>query len=147
MELRDSAATGGRRADPARRHPAPSGYGLSPRPGRVRPWHPARPSPTLSASLQPHPTSSRAINWAKGNLIVLCRLGLEGSIPTPSKPYPPAKSRRSGTRGVSIADRLVPLQVLKEGFRCPLMALNVPMPIESEASILDPASLADDVVV
>ena len=68
-------------------------------------------------------------------------------MPTPSKLYPPARSRRPGTRGVGIADRLVLLQVVKDGFRCPLMALDVPMLIESEAAILVPASLADDVVV
>ena len=74
-------------------------------------------------------------------------LSLGRSRPTPNEPSPPARSRRVGIRGVGVADRLVSLQILKERFRCPLMALDVPMPIESEASILDPASLADDVVV
>ena len=74
-------------------------------------------------------------------------LSLERAMPSPSKAYPPAKSRRSGARGGGVADRLVSLQILKEGFRYPLMALDVPMPIESETSILDPVSLAEDVIV
>ena len=71
---------------------------------------------------------------------------VEAPVP-PSETSPPARSRRAGIRKVGVADRLVALQILKKGFRCPLMALAVPMPIESEASILDPTSLADDVVV
>ena len=46
----------------AGRHPAPSGHGLNPLAGRVRPRHPALPGPTFSASLQPRLTSSGAID-------------------------------------------------------------------------------------